>query len=90
MTTACRECHREDEHQLSCSHVRYEGRTEVLPDDEVAADHEPSQPYCPGPEVACYYGPSGEPDRCSFSDGPCYYGTQSVEDWEAIRNHHEE
>lgn len=79
----CRECHREDHHQLSCSHVRYESRTVVQPEDEVAASHEPEQPYCPGPEVECHFGDSGVPSLCSYSDGPCYYGTETVEEWEA-------
>lgn len=78
--TACRECHREDRHNLSCSHVRYEGRTDIQPGDEVSADHEPSQPYCPGPD-ACHFGPSSLVGVCSYSDGPCYYGTQLIEDW---------
>lgn len=77
MTPACRECHREGEHQLSCSHVRYEGRIEVAPSDEVAADHEPSQPYCPGPEVGCYYqsivGEYAEPLCYRTGNESCYY-----------------
>lgn len=80
--TACRECHREDRHQLSCSHVRYEGRTDIQPGDEVAPDHEPTQPYCPGTD-ACHYGPSAFAGTCSFSDGPCYYGTQTYDEWAA-------
>lgn len=74
--TLCRECHREGEHLLSCSHVRYEGRLEVEPTDEVAADHEPAQPYCPGPLVACYYGPTDEPSLCFHTGGSCYYGSE--------------
>lgn len=68
---ACRECHRDDQHKLSCSHVRYEGRRVIQPADEVAVSHEPPQPYCPGSEVACYYG--GGTGRCSFTHGDCYY-----------------
>lgn len=75
--TACRECHRDGQHKLSCSHVRYEGRTVVQPEDEVATPHEPEQPYCPGPEVACYYGEPDEPGLCAYTGGPCYYGTGS-------------
>ena len=78
MTTACRECHAEGEHNLSCSHVRYEGRVDVLPADDVAISHEPDQPYCPGPEVACYFGTwaitDGEPIACIRTGGDCYYG----------------
>lgn len=69
--TACRECHREDHHQLSCSHVRYESRLDIAPQDEVAADHVPTAPYCPGPEVACYY--SGLAEACSKTGESCYY-----------------
>jgi hypothetical protein len=77
LTTACRECHREGEHTLSCSHVRYEGRVDVQPADEVAAPHEPPQPYCPGPEVACYYGTAiiGDSPVCVQTSWECYYGT---------------
>jgi hypothetical protein len=80
--TTCRECHREDHHNLSCSHVRYEGRTDIAEGDEVAVAHEPPQPYCPGPD-ACHFGPSSLVGVCSYSDGPCYYGEQSIEDWES-------
>lgn len=71
----CRECHREDKHKLSCSHVRYEGRTVIAPEDEVAIPHEPSQPYCPGADIECYYG--GGTGLCSFTHGDCYYGTEA-------------
>lgn len=70
--TLCRECHSAGEHTLSCSHVRYEGRVEIAPGDEVATPHEPAQPYCPGSDVACYYG--GGTGLCSFTHGDCYYG----------------
>ena len=79
--TACRECHREDRHQLSCSHVRYEARTVIQPGDEVAAEHEPTQPYCPGPTVACYYGDgdfADEAANCAKTGGECYYGTSEA------------
>lgn len=75
--TACRECHREDEHTLSCSHVRYDGRIAVVPEDDVAPPHEPFQPYCPGPAVACYYSSIGEPDGyCHMTGRECYYGAE--------------
>lgn len=73
--SACRECHREDYHNLSCSHVRYEGRTEITESDSAAPDFEAATPYCPGPEVACYYGTSPDPTLCAHTSGPCYYGT---------------
>jgi len=76
--TACRECHREDRHQLSCSHVRYEARTVIQPSDEVAADHEPTQPYCPGPTVVCYYGDGDDAALCAKTGGTCYYGTSEA------------
>lgn len=71
--TICRECHREGNHLLSCSHVRYEGRLEVAPTDEVVPDHEPQIPYCPGAEVACYYGDTSDSTTCSFTGAECYY-----------------
>lgn len=58
---------------MSCSHVRYEGRTRVVPQDDVVVPHEPDLPYCPGPAVSCYYG--GGTGLCSFTHGDCYYGT---------------
>lgn len=69
----CRECHHVHHHQLSCSHVRYEGRIDIAPADEVAVSHEPSQPYCPGPEVVCYYGVPEVPGTCRYTGGDCYY-----------------
>lgn len=74
--TLCRECHREGEHLLSCSHVRYEGRLEVELTDEVAPDHTPQQPWCPGPEVSCHYG-DDESGLCTFTQGLCYYGHEA-------------
>jgi hypothetical protein len=71
--TACRECHSDAHHNLSCSHVRYEGRVDVVPADEVAAPHEPPQPYCPGPLVACHFGETDEPQLCAKTGGFCYY-----------------
>ena len=75
---ACRECHREGQHNLSCSHVRYDGELAVVPADEVAPSHEPPQPYCPGAAVSCYFGrlevEDGEPPACSKTGGDCYYG----------------
>lgn len=70
--TACRECHCEGEHKLSCSHVRYEGRIAIRPEDEVALPHEPTQPYCPGPTIACYH--TGYADVvCQYTGADCYY-----------------
>lgn len=45
----------------------------IAPADEVATPHEPVQPYCPGPDVACYYGVPEVPGTCRFTHGDCYY-----------------
>lgn len=77
--TACRECHREDHHQLSCSHVRYESRLDIAPQDEVAADHVPTAPYCPGPDIACYFAYARISGFVCEQTGTtaCYYGGAS-------------
>lgn len=81
--TPCRECHTTDQHSPTCSHARYDHRLTVLPEDAVAADHSPAQPYCPGPDVACHYfggkiwrtavlSVDGRP-ACWQTHGSCYY-----------------
>lgn len=76
---ACRECHRDDQHKLSCSHVRYEKRLTVVPSDEVAAPHEPEQPYCPGPDVECHISPGWLLGFCPTTGGACYYRSEAVD-----------
>lgn len=76
----CRECHRDDHHDATCSHLLFEGRSEVEPEDEVSAPHNPpGQPYCPGPTVSCYFTGTTAP-WCEHTGHGCYYATTETQE----------
>lgn len=74
---ACRECHQQVHHKLSCSVVRYQGRVVVEPGDEASHGFVESAPmshpvpcFCPHED---YCGALGWSSVCGYTGGICAY-----------------